>query len=76
MVILPGKENLAQIDWTDSKQLFAFSVETVRIAGEYQAARKSFATTVAVLKTHLASAYKDGTIETKHSEEKAKNSCR
>ena len=53
MVNLSG-EKPEQIDWTDSNKVFAFGVETVKIAGEYQAARKRFAISLKYLKIALA----------------------
>ena len=71
MVDLSGVENAEKIDWTDSKNLFDFGLKTVKIAGEYQAARKEFARHLKVLKLALAAAYKVREIERKLSEDKA-----
>jgi len=62
---------LTEIDYEDSKKLFAFSVGTVKIARDYQAARNQFATALKTLKIELAKAYKDRSIEKKYSEEKS-----
>lgn len=66
-----SEENLAEFDYEDSQKLIAFGVETVRIAESYQAARERFGQYTGVLKLHLAGAYRDKEIETKHSEDKA-----
>lgn len=71
MVITNAPEKLDTIDWTDSNKVFAFGVETVSIAGRYQAARKTFATHLKTLKLALAGAYKVRDIERKLSEDKA-----
>ena len=66
-----SEENLDSIDWQDSKNLFAFGVETVKIAGDYQAERKRFAENLKKLKLALADCYNHNAIERKISEDKA-----
>jgi len=71
MPILDGQETLETIDWNDSQKIFAFGLETVRIAGEYQSARAEYARNLKELKLALAGAYKNREIERKISEDKA-----
>ena len=71
-MILPDEENtLETIDWNDSQKIFAFGLETVRIASEYQSARAEYARNLKELKLALAGAYKVREIERKISEDKA-----
>ena len=71
MVELERKENLDKIDWTDSNVLFRFSVDTIKVAEEYQLARKTFAISRKTLKIGLVGAYKKRSIEHRTAEDKA-----
>jgi hypothetical protein len=71
MVDLSGAENLDKIDWTDSNALFTFSVGTIKVAEQYQLARKTFAISLKTLKIGLVKAYKNKHIESRISEDKA-----
>lgn len=71
MVEINYSQNLNQIDWTDSNNLFTFGVTTVRIAEHYQQARKTFAANLKCLKLALARAYQSREIERKLAEDKA-----
>lgn len=62
---------MREIDYTDSQQLWAFSLENVELAELYQEARKDYAFSLRHLKLHLAVAYRDGVIEKRMSEDKA-----
>jgi len=59
------------IDFNDSKQLWQFSLETLRLAEQYQKTRNEFATSLKQLRLGLAKAYSEGTIKETLSEEKA-----
>jgi hypothetical protein len=71
MVELNMGQNLDKIDWTDSNELFRFAVGTIKIAEEYQKARKLFAISRKTLKIGLVTAYKNKRIETRIAEDKA-----
>jgi len=64
-------DKLEVFDWQDSKKIFAFGVETVNIAVEYQAERKRFSEALTILKTSLAKAYQNAEIDRKIAESKA-----
>jgi len=60
-----------EIDYEDSKKMWKFQMDTLRVADDYATARREFAKSLKVLKLALARAYKDQRIERKISEEKA-----
>ena len=59
------------LDWQDSNKVFAFGMETINVARDYQQARKTYATAIKRLKIGLAHAYKENKIERKTAEPKA-----
>jgi len=59
------------IDYDNSKQMWDFQMETLEKADSYAEHRNKFAEALKVLKLGLIKGYKDGTIEKKHSEDKA-----
>lgn len=65
------EEKLETIDWTDSNRIFVFSVGTVKIAKDYQLARKRFAIALKTLKIGLARAYASREISPTIKEDKA-----
>ena len=71
MVELNQNENLDRIDWTDSNALFRFAVGTIKIAEQYQLARKTFAISRKTLKIGLVHEYKKRNIEHRTAEDKA-----
>ncbi len=62
---------LTGIDWSDSKKIFEFAVETVNVAEAYQKERKTFANSLKTLKIGLAEAYQERKIERRIAEDKA-----
>ena len=64
-------QKLETFDYEDSKKMFAFGVETVNIASQYQSARKIFALSLKTLKLGLAKAYAATGIRSSISEDKA-----
>jgi hypothetical protein len=59
------------IDYQDSKMMWAFQMKTLEIADQYAVARQEYAKALKILKVALAQAYKDQSIERKIAEEKA-----
>jgi len=59
------------IDYEDSKQMWQFQMESLQRADDYAECRNKFATALKKLKLGLILAYKNDTIEKKHSEDKA-----
>jgi len=59
------------LDYLDSKQLWKFAMENIRLAEQYYEARKLYAVALKYLKIRLAKEYADHKIELKHSEDKA-----
>jgi len=62
---------LYSIDFTDTQALWSFSLETLKIARDYQEARERYANALKLLKTSLAKAYSEGKIKESASEDKA-----
>jgi len=59
------------IDYQDSKAMWEFQMESLTKADAYAEARNTYATALKKLKLGLIIAYRDDTIEKKHSEDKA-----
>ena len=66
-----SESKLDTLDWQDSNAIFAFGVGTIKVAQDYQDARKTFANSLKRLKIGLATAYKNKVIERKITESKA-----
>jgi len=64
-------ENKYAIDYQDSKVMWEFQMQTLKVADDYAEARKGFAKSLKHLKLALATAYKNNQIERKLAEEKA-----
>ena len=62
---------MKEIDFNDSKELWAFGCETVKLAEDAQKARTDFAIASKNLRLELAKAYDDGSIKDSMSESKA-----
>ena len=60
-----------ELDFSDAKSLELFAVKTVELAGEYQNARNTYASSLKDLKIALAKAYQEGTVKESLSEDKA-----
>ena len=60
-----------EIDYQDSKAMWAFQMQSLEKADHYADCRNKFAAALKILKLGLISAYKDGSINKKHSEDKA-----
>ena len=54
-----------QIDYQDSKAMWEFQMETLKVADDYAEARKGYAKNLKVQKLKLAESYKRNTIERK-----------
>jgi len=65
------EENLTKLEWHDSDAMFKFGVGTIKIAEDYQEARKTFALSLKNLKIGLANEYSKGNVEKKHAVDKA-----
>jgi len=59
------------LDFSDAKSLELFAIKTVELAGEYQNARNTYASSLKDLKIALAKAYQEGTVKESLSEDKA-----
>jgi len=64
-------ENKYAIDYQDSKIMWSFQMDTLKVADDYAEARKQYAKALKTLKIALAQAYKNKTVERKIAEEKA-----
>ena len=60
-----------EIDFDDSKALWNFGCETVKLAEEYLKARETYANAIKTFKMELAKAYSEDKIKDSISEEKA-----
>lgn len=64
-------ENKYKIDYQDSKAMWEFQMETLKIADDYANARRDYSLALKNLKIGLAHAYKVNAIERKIAEDKA-----
>ena len=60
-----------EIDYNDSKAMWAFALENCKIADQYAEARKDYSISLRELKVALAKAYQNNSIERKIAEDKA-----